>query len=53
MHQTELEDQVTCRHQQIIRLLQANLFDGKERIPLLRGDPMNPHIVDHQQTSLV
>jgi len=39
--------------QQIIRLLQTNLFDKRELIPLLRGDPIDRYIVDLRQTSLV
>lgn len=36
---------------QIIRLLQSNLFDKRELIPLLRGDPITRIIVDVRQTS--
>jgi len=39
--------------QQIIRLLQTNLFDKRELIPLLRGDPINSGMVDHRQITLL
>ena len=37
--------------QQIIRILQMNLFDKRELIPLLRGDPVNRCFVDNRQMS--
>lgn len=39
--------------QQIIRILQMNLFDKRELIPLLRGDPVDRFRVDHRQLSLL
>jgi len=38
--------------QQIIRILQMNLFDKRELIPLLRGDPIKLRFVDERQLSL-
>lgn len=38
--------------QQIIRILQLNLFDKRELIPLLRGEPVNRIMIDHRQSSL-
>jgi hypothetical protein len=38
--------------QQIIRILQMNLFDKRELIPLLRGDPIKLRFVDKRQLSL-
>lgn len=39
--------------QQIVRRLQINLFDKRELIPLLRGDPIDHHRMDHRQRSLL
>ncbi len=39
--------------QQIIRLLQINLFDKRELVPLLRGDPINPPFLDNRQIALL
>ena len=39
--------------QQIIRLLQTNLFDKRELIPLVRGDPITRNSIDVRQTSLL
>lgn len=39
--------------QQIIRILQINLFDKRELLPLLRGDPIDRHHVDVRQASLL
>jgi putative transposase len=43
---------ITKSVQQIIRLLQMNLFDKRELIPLLRGDPVSPISMDDRQISL-
>lgn len=45
--------QLTRSAQQIIRILQINLFDKRELLPLLRGDPINRHLVDERQTSFL
>lgn len=39
--------------QQIVRRLQINLFDKRELIPLLRGDPIDHHRMDHRQVALL
>jgi len=39
--------------QQIIRLLQINLFDKREVVPLLRGEPPDRHHIDHRQVSFL
>ena len=38
--------------QQILRLLQINLFDRRDLLELLRGDPPEPHISPNQTTLL-
>lgn len=39
--------------QQLVRLLQINLFDKRELLPLLRGDPVDLFRVDDRQTSFL
>ena len=36
--------------QQLVRLLQINLFDKRKLLPLLRGDPVDLFRVDDRQT---
>ena len=38
--------------QQMLRLLQLNLFERRERLELLRGDPPEPRISPHQTNPL-
>ncbi|MET0003268.1 MAG: IS4 family transposase [Candidatus Thiodiazotropha sp.] len=39
--------------QQILRLLQINLFEKRDLMALLRGDPVNEKIPDHNQLALL
>jgi putative transposase len=44
---------LTRTGQQLMRILQINLFDKRELLPLLRGDPVDRNLVDNRQSSFL
>ena len=48
----KFQSKLTKSMQQILRVLQLNLFEKRELIALLRGDPVNPEPPDQHQVAL-